>query len=138
MLAARAPEVDLEGERVLPRAVVDDPLQRRVRDEAAVPIIFAFDLDGREAGRQRAARHHVLGADRVRRVVEIDEVAGANVDRADAEAHFAGIDPVEVDEPFERRLEELGLVEARRLERAAAAAAKGQAGAGRKSRTRRR
>ena len=38
-LAARAPEIDLEGERVLPRPGVDHPLQRRVGDEAAVPVV---------------------------------------------------------------------------------------------------
>src|SRR5262245_45616797 len=106
-LAAGAPEIDLEGERVLPRAVVGDPLQRRVRDETTIPVVFALDLGCRESRRQRAARYRVLRADRVRRRVEIDEVTGADVHRTDAEAHLAGIDPIEVDESLERCLEKL-------------------------------
>ena len=48
----------------------------------------------------------------MRFVVEVDEIAGAHVDGADAEAHLAGIDPVEVDKPLERALQQLGFVEA--------------------------
>ncbi len=60
-LAARAPQIDLEGERVLARPAVEHPLQRRVGDDAAVPVVVAVDLDGGEARRQGAARHDVLG-----------------------------------------------------------------------------
>ena len=94
-LTARAPKVDLEGDRVLPRPVLDHPLQRRVRDKAAVPVEFTFDLDRREAGRKRSAGHHVLGPDRMRFIVEVDEIARPYVHCADAEAHSAGIDAVE-------------------------------------------
>src|SRR5207302_5758005 len=52
-----------------------DPLQRCVGHQAAIPIILAIDLDGGEARRQSAARHDVLGADRVGGRVEISEVA---------------------------------------------------------------
>ena len=38
-LAAGAPQIDLEGERVLSRPAVQHPLQRRVGDETAVPDI---------------------------------------------------------------------------------------------------
>src|SRR5262249_51339449 len=117
-LAARAPEVDLERERVLALAVLEHPLQRGVRDEATVPVVFTLDLDGRKARRQRAASHHVLGADRPCRVVETDEVAGACVDGANGEVHFTRIDAIEIDELFQRRLETLGLVKARRFEAA--------------------
>jgi hypothetical protein len=48
--------------------------------------------------------------------VEVDEIAGADIHRAHAEAHLASIDPVEVDQPLERALEVLGFVEARGLE----------------------
>src|SRR5215469_4295844 len=41
-LATRAPEVDLERERVLALAVLEDPLQWGVGDEAAVPVVFAL------------------------------------------------------------------------------------------------
>src|SRR5262245_37860951 len=78
--------------------------------------MLTLDLDGRKSRRQRAAGNHVLGADRLCRVVETDEVAGAHVHRANAEAHFTRIDAVEVDDLLERRLEEFGLVKARRFE----------------------
>ncbi len=104
-VAARAPQVDLEGERVGARAGVEHPLQRRVRDDAAVPVELAVDLGRREARRQRAAGDHVLRADLVGGVVEVDEVAGPDVGGADAEADFLGVDPVEVDQAFEQRLE---------------------------------
>src|SRR5262249_39240206 len=56
-LAARVPEIDLEGEGILPGPALDQPPERRVRDQAAVPVVLALDLDGGKAGRQRAARH---------------------------------------------------------------------------------
>ncbi len=37
-----------------------DSLKRPIRNQPAIPIILALDLDCREAGRQCAARHHVL------------------------------------------------------------------------------
>src|SRR5258708_2814954 len=42
-LAAGAPYIDLKSEWVLAEAGVDDPLERRIRNEAAVPVVFAFD-----------------------------------------------------------------------------------------------
>src|SRR5262249_53863620 len=41
--AACAPEIHLKREGILAEAVLGDPLQRRVRDQSAVPVIFAFD-----------------------------------------------------------------------------------------------
>lgn len=79
-------------------------------------VVFAFDFDGGKAWWQRSARHNVLGADRVCGRIEIVEVAGSNVEGADAEARRPGID--EVDEARERGLEVLGIVEAGRLQRA--------------------
>jgi hypothetical protein len=52
----------------------------------------------------------------VSRVVEIDEVARAHIDCADAEARFTGVDAVEVDKPFERAFELSVVVVARRFE----------------------
>ena len=51
--AAGAPQVDLEGQRVLALGAFEHPLQRRVGDQPAVPIMFALDLD---RGESRAAR----------------------------------------------------------------------------------
>ena len=70
-------------------AVLDDPFQGRVGDQAAIPIVLAIDLDGGKAGRQRSARHDVLGPDRVGVAVEIDEIARPDVDRARAKARYA-------------------------------------------------
>jgi hypothetical protein len=56
----------LEGERVR-QALPGEPFQGRVRDDAAIPIVFAVDFDRGEPRRQRAARHHMLGPDDIRR-----------------------------------------------------------------------
>ena len=56
----------------------------------------------------------------MRLVVEVDEIAGAHVHRACAEAYVAGIDPVEVDKPLKRALQEGGFVKARSLRAQAA------------------
>src|SRR5258708_20757330 len=69
-LAVCAPQVDLEGHGIAPRLLLDHPLQGRVRDEAAVPVVLAFDLDGGKTGWHRGARHNVLWADRVLRSVQ--------------------------------------------------------------------
>src|SRR5947207_1796452 len=98
--------------------VVDHPTQRRVRDQATVPIVLALDLDRGKSGRQCTARHHVLRADAVRCRVEIGDVAGADVYRADAEAHGAAVDPVEIDQPLQCRSERSRVVITRRLNRA--------------------
>src|ERR1700674_5260186 len=37
-LSACAPEINLEGERIAARLTLDDPLQRGVGDETAVPV----------------------------------------------------------------------------------------------------
>ena len=110
--AARAPEIDLERQRVQPRPAVEHPLQRRVGNEAAVPIIFAVDLGRRKSGRQRAAGDDMRRADAMGRGIEIDEVAGSDIHRADAEAHGAGIEPVEVHQALERRLQRSDVIEA--------------------------
>src|ERR1700730_3592353 len=64
-IALCVPEIDLEGEGVLARLGIDHPLQGWIRNEAAVPILLALDLDRRKTGRQRAAGHDVLRPDRV-------------------------------------------------------------------------
>jgi hypothetical protein len=35
--------------------------------------------------------------------IKIGEVAGADVDRADADAHFARVQPIEIDKPLQIR-----------------------------------
>src|SRR5213594_2027167 len=60
----------------------------------------------------------MLRTNLARGVVEIDEIAGAHVHRADAKAHLSGIDAVEVHELFQCGLEELGLIKARCCEAA--------------------
>ena len=48
---------------------------------------------------------------------EIDEIAAADIDGADAEPHLAAVDAVEVDEPLERAFERRGVVPAGGLDR---------------------
>src|SRR5437016_3904669 len=72
----------------------------RVGDETAVPVILAVDLHGRKAGRQCGARHDMLRAYSHFCVVEVREISGADIDCLDTEAYFAGVDAVEINEPF--------------------------------------
>lgn len=83
--------------------------------------MFALDLDRGEAGRQRAARHHMLGSNHPCPGVEIDEVAAAHIDGAEAETHIllVGVHAVEVDEALERGFERPRVKVARRLDGAA-------------------
>jgi len=74
-----------------------------VGDDAAVPVVLSLDVHRRESGRQGAAGHDVFGPDALLLVVEVDRVAAAHVDRADAQANSAVVDPVEVHQPLERR-----------------------------------
>jgi hypothetical protein len=118
-LAARAPQVNLKGERVASWLLVDHASQRRVRDETAVPVMLAFDLDRRKTRRQRSAGPHVFGPDGVRCRVEIDEITRPDIDRAGAEADRAGIEAIEVDESFQRAFQIARVIEAGRLDRSA-------------------
>src|SRR6185436_6013241 len=72
--------------------------------------MLSFDLYCGESGRQGPTGHDVLRADRVDFGIEIDEVAGPHIDRADAETHGAGIEAIEIDQVLERRLERAGIV----------------------------
>jgi hypothetical protein len=78
---ARTPEIDLKGQRVQPRSAVEHPLQRRIGNEAAVPIIFAVDFGGRETRRQCAAGDDMRRADVMGRGIEIDKIGGFDVYR---------------------------------------------------------
>ena len=118
-IALCIPEVDLEGEGVAARLGIDHPLQRRIGNEAAVPILLAFDLYRRKTGRQRAAGHDVLWPDGVGRVIETDEVAGSDVDRACAEARHPGVESIKIHQTLQRIPERLRIVEAGRPERPA-------------------
>jgi hypothetical protein len=99
--AARAKEVHLKNERRLVLVLFQQILQRRVRDDAAVPIIFPLDLDRWKRRLKRARGHDVLGPDLLLLGVEIDEIAGPHIDRADAKL-VAIIQKIEIDELFER------------------------------------
>src|SRR5262249_13911337 len=112
---ARAPEIHLKREDVLGKAkvIVREPFQWCVGDQAAVPIILAFDLSRGKPRRQRTARHDVLGADGVRRRIEVHEITGTHVYGPDAQPGFARIDPLKIDEALKPALQQLRLVEAR-------------------------
>ncbi len=59
-------QVDLEDAHIFARtATFEYMFQGRVGNESAVPIRLTVDLDGREAGRERATRHDMLRTDRL-------------------------------------------------------------------------
>ena len=95
---AGAEQVDLKHQRVQLVVLVQQMLQRGVGNDAAVPEMIGADLDHRQRRRQRAARHHVLGADHLVLVVEVEEIAAQHVDGADREMNLARIDEIEVDQ----------------------------------------
>ena len=102
MAALRAEEIDLEHQHALVAVHVEQMLERRVGEDAAVPVVLAVDIDGRKARRQGGARHDVLRPDAALLAVEVDRVALADVGGADAEAHVLGVEQLEIDEPLER------------------------------------
>src|SRR5262245_19053299 len=60
----------------------------------------------------------MLGADLVAGRIEIDEVAAADIDGADAEPHLAVIDAIKIDEPLERAAQRRRVVPAGGLDSA--------------------
>ncbi len=77
--------------------------------------MLAVDLDRRKAGRQGAGSHDVFRPDGFAPIVEIGEVAGANIDRPDAQPDVLGVDPVEIDQPLQRGLQGHGVIDAERF-----------------------
>ena len=75
--------------------------------------MLPFDLDRRETRRQRAARHDMLWANRMRLGVEIDEIAASHVDGADAQTDCACIETIKVDKSFECIVQLTGVIKAR-------------------------
>ena len=95
-------------------------IERRIGGDAAVPVMLAFDDDGRKARRQRAGRHDVLRSDLLAEllefvIVEISEIARGYAHRADAEPGLQVVDAVEVDQAFQRLLQRGCVVIALRL-----------------------
>src|SRR5260221_535641 len=114
-LAGRAEQVDLHDQGIDARRIVHHVPQRRVGDDAAVPVVLAVDHHGRKTRRQRAARHDVLGAELAFAVIEIDRIAGVHVDRADAQAHvLLAVQEIEIDQLAERPAQRRGVVDAER------------------------
>src|SRR5215510_8060613 len=105
-----APKVDLERERVFSRLAVERPLQWSVGNKSTVPVIFPIDFGGRKAGRQRTAGHDMLWPYAIGCVVEIGKVPSTDVHGAHTEAHATGIDPVEIHQALEGRLQRRSIV----------------------------
>src|SRR5262249_57506430 len=72
---------------------------------AGVREELSFDFGRRKPGRQRAGGHHMLRGNLVGGVIEVDEVATADVHSADAEASCSGVYQVEIYQTFESDLE---------------------------------
>mmetsp|Transcript_30435 Transcript_30435/g.55689 ORF Transcript_30435/g.55689 Transcript_30435/m.55689 type:complete len:214 (+) Transcript_30435:1235-1876(+) len=97
-----AEQVHLHGQRFAFATVVQHILQRRVGNNAAIPVGFTFNHHRREGGWQSTAGHDVLGADALMVIIEIHRVAGAHLHRPHRETHRFGVDPVEIHQPLER------------------------------------
>ena len=79
--------------------------------------MLAVDLHRRQGGRQRARSHDVLGPEAKAGAVEIEEVAGAHVDRADAHPLLAAVEAIPVHQTLQRVAQFAGLVIAQRARR---------------------
>ena len=115
-MAGGAEQIDLEDADIfLMIASIHDPLQWRVGDKAAIPIVLAFDFDGREARRQRAGSGNVQRIDAAAVLelgaVEIAEVGAFDLDRANAQPRGAAVEQVEIDQAFQRLDERRRVVE---------------------------
>ena len=99
-LAPRVAQVDLEARacrwrgRACPAPIAAACWRPCRRPSIARPSIST----GGKAGRQRAAGHDVLRPDGALRVVEILRIAGADVYRADRQAHLLPLMQVEIDQ----------------------------------------
>ena len=105
------PKVDLECQGVTCIAG-QHARERRVGDDAAIPVMLALNFDGGEFRRQRAGGRKVLRSQPAVGGIEIGQIAGADIDRADADAHFARVQPVEVNKPLQRLMQWCRVVEA--------------------------
>ena len=79
--------------------------------------MLAIDFDRRKARRQRATRHDMLGSNCMRGAVEIDKIAGPDIDGTRAEPRHTGVETIKIDQPLQCRLERARVVDARRRKR---------------------
>ncbi len=79
-----------------PRPACEHPLQRRVGNKSAVPIILTVDFGGREARREGAAGDNMLRSNAMGCGVEIGKISSTHAHCADAEARESGVDKVEI------------------------------------------
>ena len=90
------------------------------RVEESIAMAREGIASARELGVDRqwgdVLRADVFRMDLVSGVVEINKIAGANIDRADAEPHCAGIDQVKIHQAFERSSQRGDIVIADRLQ----------------------
>src|SRR3984957_2473669 len=106
-MTARAEQVDLKDQKCVGVVFIQHVIERRVGGDAAVPVMLAFDHDGREAWRQRTGGHDVLRtylfAELLEfEIIEISEVARGHADGADAEPGLEIVDPVEIHQMLQR------------------------------------
>src|SRR5246127_3613134 len=89
--AAGREKVHLEDEMATARVILDHVLQRRIGYQAAVPIVLSVYFHGGKAWRQSAAREDMLRPYLGLRIIEVREIACADVYGSDTEANFSGI-----------------------------------------------
>src|SRR3546814_3706090 len=94
--------------------MIQNVLERRVGNKAAVPVMFAIDFDRRQSGWKRARRHDMIDGDPPLTAVEIDEIASADIDSAGAVSDRPFVQQVEVDEARQRLAQRPGIIKAER------------------------
>ena len=117
LFALRVPDMDGEDQRVAARSIVENRLDRRVRENPAVPVKIAIDAHGRESRRQRARRHYVTNGEGHVPAVEIAHLARADLGRPDGQSGRGPCDEREIDELGQRLLQWHGRVISRAFRR---------------------
>ncbi len=107
---AEREQIHLEGEPAAAGIIAENVLQRRIGNQAAIPIELAIGFHRGKRRGQRAAGHDMPGPNLHLRIVEVAKIARSHIDGAHAEAGFARIDAIKIDQAFQRRLERLRIV----------------------------
>src|SRR5215469_11145858 len=104
-----------ENERAAPGIVFKNYFGRRIRQDAAIPKIFAIDTDGWKGRGQRSRRHDVFGRDVGHAAVEIMHHASADIGSANGQSRRSFVDNREVNQLTERLAQCCGQVKSRAI-----------------------
>ncbi len=104
-----------ESEGALARAVVENSLDGRIGENAAIPVIRIVDPDRREGRRKCARRRDMFHRQGHVAAVEIMHPRGLDIRRADGQAGVPGIEQSIIRQFRQRRFQRLRRIKSRTL-----------------------